>query len=245
MYIDAHTHLDYFENNIHEAIKQIEENDIVTLAHSLDIKSYEENKQYSKLSNKIIPCFGIHPWKASEYKGNLNDLIPYIEESIMIGEIGLDFHWVEDKSTYDAQRKVFYFQLEESLKRNKVICIHTKGAENEIYEFLKGYDCNKVIIHWYSGDDKVLTKLISLGCYFTISVDIGISHRSNEVLKQIPINRLLTETDGPTAQEWVNGIYGYPIVIKNVINNMARELNLEEDILKNIVSDNFNRLINA
>ena len=111
MYIDCHTHLDFFEDNIDKAIEEINNNEILTLANSMDIESYIKNKEYSKKSKFIKPCFGIHPWKAAEYTGDLQELISYIEESEIIGEIGLDYLWVEDKNTFEPQRKVFNFIL--------------------------------------------------------------------------------------------------------------------------------------
>lgn len=242
MYIDCHTHLDFFEDNIDKAIVDINKNEILTLANSMDIESYIKNKEYSMKSNFIKPCFGIHPWKAAYYKGDLQELIPYIKESEIIGEIGLDYLWVEDKSTFDIQRKVFYFILEESIKRDKVVSLHTKDAEEEIYEALKKYNYNKVIIHWYSGDIETLEKYINLGCYFTISVDMEYSEKTNEVLSKIPIDKLLLETDGPTALEWINGEYAYPSEIKKVYEKVAKFKNIEVKKLLHIVEDNFQRL---
>lgn len=243
MYIDRHTHLDFFNENIEKAIEDINKNKILTLANSMDIESYEKNKIYAKKSKYIIPTFGIHPWKASEFNGNLNKLIPYIEESKLIGEIGLDFFWIEDKSTYKKQREVFKFILKESIKRNKVITLHTKGAEEEVYNALINYNYNKVIIHWYSGDIKILNKLISLGCYFTISVDIGYSNTTEEILNKIPLNKLLVETDGPTALEWVKGEYGYPSIIKDVVCKIAKIKNISEKSLEFIIEENYKRLL--
>lgn len=244
MYIDCHTHLDFFEDKIEEAISDINDNKILTIANSMNIESYIKNKEYSKKSEFIMPCFGIHPWKAAEYKEDLQELIPYIEESEIIGEIGLDYLWVEDKSTFEPQRRIFYFMLEESIKRNKVISLHTKDAEEEIYEALKKYNYNKAIIHWYSGDINTLEKLIDLGCYFTISVDIGYSEKTYEVLSRIPIDKLLIETDGPTALEWVNGEYGYPSEIIKVYEKVAqfKDVNVNEFLV--IVGENFKRLLN-
>ena len=244
MYIDCHTHLDFFEDNIEEAIRDINDNKILTIANSMDIESYIKNKEYSKKSKFIKPCFGIHPWKAAEYKGDLQALIPYIEESEIIGEIGLDYLWVEDKSTFEPQRNIFYFILEESIKRNKVISLHTKDAEEEIYNALKKYNYSNAIIHWYSGDIITLEKLIALGCYFTISVDIGYSEKTNEVLEKIPMDRLLLETDGPTALEWVNGEYGYPKEIKNVYEKVAKYKNISMKQLITVVEENVQRLLN-
>lgn len=243
MYIDSHTHLDFFEDNIDAAIKEINNNKILTIANGMDIESYLKNKEYSKESEYIKPSFGIHPWKAAEYKGNLEALIPYIDESEIIGEIGLDFLWVEDKSTFDKQREIYNFILKESIKRNKVVSLHTKDAEEEIYKSLKKYNYNKAIIHWYSGDIETLDKFIELGCYFTISVDIGYSERTKEVLDRVPIDKLLLETDGPTALEWVNGDYGYPSEIIKVYEKVAEIKGYKIEDLINIVGKNYYNLL--
>lgn len=244
MYIDAHTHLDFFNEKIDNAIDEINNFKILTIANSMDIESYVKNKAYAQRSKYIKPTFGIHPWKATEYKGELEELIPYIEESELIGEIGLDFFWVEDKRTYDAQRRIFNFILKESIKRKKIISIHTKGAEEEIYNILKGYGYSKVIIHWYSGDSEILDKFIELGCYFTVSVDVGYSKLSEEILTRIPIDKLLVETDGPTALEWVNGDYGYPRAIIDVVENVSKRKAIPSDRLVKIIEENFFKLTN-
>lgn len=244
MYIDCHTHLDFFENNIDKAIEDINKNKILVLANSMNIESYIKNKEYSKKSEFIKPCFGIHPWKAADYKGDLKALVPYIEESEIIGEIGLDYLWVEDKSTFEPQRRIFYFILEESIKRNKVISLHTKDAEEEIYKALKKYNYSRAIIHWYSGDIKILEKLIDLGCYFTISVDMGYSEKTCEVLSKIPMDKLLLETDGPTALEWVNGDYGYPSEIIKVYEKVAKFKDIKMEELLIIIEENLKKLLN-
>lgn len=243
MYIDSHTHLESFKENIDKAIDDINRNKIITLANSMDIDSYLLNKEISKNSDFIIPIFGIHPWRAGEFRGDLKELIQYIEESKYIGEIGLDYVWVEDKNTYKKQREIFKFILKESVKRNKVVSLHTKGAEEEIYNELERYRYNKAIIHWYSGELDILDKFIQLGCYFTISVDVGYSKLTEEILREIPLERLLVETDGPTALEWVNGCYGYPSEVKNVVKKISNILNVDENKLKDIIYENWIRLM--
>ena len=244
MYIDAHNHLDFYGVNIEKAIEEINTYGIITLANSMDVESYNMNKEYAKKSQYIIPTFGIHPSRAGNFNGDLLSLIPYIEESKIIGEIGLDFLWVEDRRLDNKQREVFYFILNEAIKRNKYISLHTKNAEHEICNYLEKENYNKVIIHWYSGPLDVLDKLIELGCYFTISVDLGYSSLTEEILKRIPMNKLLVETDGPTALEWVNGKYGYPSEIKNVINNISKMKCIDEESLIEIIYNNFLSILN-
>lgn len=61
---------------------------------------------------------------------------------------------------------------------------------------------------------------------------------------KIPIDKLLVETDGPTALEWVSGEYGYPSEIKNVVKKIAHIKKISEEELINIIYDNFNRILN-
>lgn len=244
MYIDAHNHLELYEDRIEEAINCINKNNILTLACSMDIKSYIKNKEICKKSNLIIPTFGIHPNNANDYSDCLEKLDEYIIESPIIGEIGLDFHWIEDKSTYHNQIKVFEYFLKKAKDYDKVVNVHTKGAEEEILNLLRKYDIgNNTIIHWYSGDISYLKKLIAIGCYFTVSVDIPYSKVTQEIVKYIPIDKILAETDGPTALQWINGEYPMPSFIKNVYYDISKLKNIDENELKTQIKSNFIRLV--
>lgn len=193
----------------------------------MDEESYLKNIEISKKSDYIVPIFGIHPWRV---KNNIDvdKFEYYIKNTPLIGEIGLDFHWIEDKDTYPHQIKVFEFFLQSAKKYDKYINIHTKGCEELILNLLKKYDISsQSIIHWYSGDKDTLKKLIDAKCYFTGSVDLGYIKHSKDIIKEIPANKLLAETDGPTALQWVNGTYGMPDEIKNVYKNICEIKNLD------------------
>ena len=198
----------------------------------MDEESYLKNIEISKKSDYIVPIFGIHPWRV---KNNIDvdKFEYYIKNTPLIGEIGLDFHWIEDKDTYPHQIKVFEYFLQSAKKYDKYINIHTKGCEELILNLLKKYDISsQSIIHWYSGDKDTLKKLIDAKCYFTGSVDLGYIKHSKDIIKEIPANKLLAETDGPTALQWVNGTYGMPDEIKNVYKNICQIKNLDIEEFK-------------
>ena len=228
MYIDFHNHIDFYKDEeIDSVINCINLNNIKIIACSMDEESYLKNIEISKKSDYIVPIFGIHPWRV---KNNIDvdKFEYYIKNTPLIGEIGLDFHWIEDKDTYPHQIKVFEFFLQSAKKYDKYINIHTKGCEELILNLLKKYDISsQSIIHWYSGDKDTLKKLIDAKCYFTGSVDLGYIKHSKDIIKEIPANKLLAETDGPTALQWVNGTYGMPDEIKNVYKNICEIKNLD------------------
>ncbi|EPZ62324.1 tatD related DNase family protein [[Clostridium] sordellii ATCC 9714] len=138
MYIDFHNHLDFYDKeDINKIIYEIENNKITILACSMDEKSYLYNKELSKLSKYIVPIFGIHPNKAHENRENIDKYDSLIKDSQLIGEIGLDFYWIEDKNTYKSQIKVFEYFLIQARKYSKYINVHTKGAEELVLELIK------------------------------------------------------------------------------------------------------------
>lgn len=117
----------------------------------MDLPAYRRNLQISEMCDLVLPTFGVHPWNAPEYVDRLENLSEDVEQRPMIGEIGLDHYFVEDTSTYSDQRKVFEFFLDATKEQQKIINLHTKGAEKEVLELLDRYDIPRVIVHWYSG----------------------------------------------------------------------------------------------
>src|SRR3990170_8996225 len=197
MFIDAHVHLDKYGDLLDEALRQIEQERIFTVATAMDVPSYLELQKIGERSELILPTFGIHPRRAAEYVDRLPEIIRYIEASPAIGEIGLDFHWVKDPSTYPAQRKVLEYFFAAAREQKKFVNLHTKGGEKEILDLLEKYDIQRAIIHWYSGPMDILRAMITFGCYFTVGVEVHYSKHIKAIAKEIPDHLLLTETDNP------------------------------------------------
>jgi len=86
----------------------------------------------------------------------------------MIGEVGLDHYFVEDAATYPAQKKVFEYLLGAAGEQDKIVTLHTKGAEGEVLEALDRYGIRRAIVHWYSGPLDILRGLVARGAYFTV-----------------------------------------------------------------------------
>src|SRR6266571_5295095 len=102
MFVDAHAHLDKYGDLLDEALQQIQQHRIFTIATAMDLPSYFQLQQIAERSDLVLPTFGVHPRRAPEYADRLDELSLFIEQSPAIGEIGLDFHWVEYSSQYPA-----------------------------------------------------------------------------------------------------------------------------------------------
>jgi TatD DNase family protein len=245
MLIDAHVHLDKYGDRLDDALKEIETEQIFTVATAMDVPSYLELQRIAERSNLVLPTFGIHPRRAAEYADRLPEIGRHIETSPAIGEIGLDFHWVKDASTYPAQRKVLEYFIAAAAEQKKFVNLHTKAGEKEILDLLGKYGVKRAIIHWYSGPIDILKAMIDHGCYFTIGVEVLYSDHIKDIAKAIPDHLLLTETDNPGALRWLKKTdeIGMPTAIKEVVKALAAlRLSTFEEITRSIHT-NFTRLI--
>jgi len=245
MLIDAHVHLDKYGDRIDEALKEIETQRIYTVATAMDVPSYLELQRIAERSNLVLPTFGIHPRRATDYANRLQEIGRHIEKSPAIGEIGLDFHWVKDASTYPAQRKVLEYFIAAAAEQNKFVNLHTKAGEKEILDLLETYDVRRAIIHWYSGPMDILRAMIDFGCYFTIGVEVLYSDYIKSIAKAVPDHLLLTETDNPGALRWLkkNDEIGMPAAIRDVVNTVAELRHSTSETIESLVQTNFVRII--
>lgn len=246
MLIDAHCHLDKylhkrFGGNIERILREIELYGILSLSNSMDISSHRINKQIAKKCKYVIPTFGIHPWNAHKYVGKKDLVKKLIRNSDFIGEIGLDFFFIKDKCQHDAQKKIFELFLEES--EDKLISVHTKGAEKETFDLLRDYGKRKVIIHWYSGNLGPLKQMISERYYFTVGPELLVSPHIKKIAQAIPLDRILTETDNPGGPASFLGSNCSPKLVKQLIPALAKAKRQPLEELERKIEETFSKLI--
>jgi TatD DNase family protein len=225
MLIDAHSHVDRYDlvgdHALESAIAEIAQHRILTVSNSMDGPSYKRTLEIGKMCDWVVPIFGVHPWNAPQYVDCLRDCSAAIESSPMIGEIGLDHFFVEDSSAYAAQRKVFEFFLSAAREQNKIVNVHTKGAERDVLELLDRYQLPRAIVHWYSGPLDAFRELVARKAYFTVGIEVLYSEHIQTIAQEIPSGQLLTETDNPGGPQGFIGRPGTPVLLKDVLRGIA------------------------
>lgn len=246
MLIDAHAHLDRYDlvgqNAAEAALAEIEQHQILTISNSMDPSSYERNLEIAAGSGLVLPIFGVHPWNAPEWAGRLDELNALAEKSPMLGEIGLDHHFVREAEAYPAQQQVLEFFLTLAYDRDKVVQLHTKGAEAEVLELLDRYQIRRAVVHWYSGPLDVLRDLIARGFYFTAGLEVQHSDHVRAIAREIPADRLLTETDNPGGPRGYLGRPGTPALIHQVVKGLAEARDVGPEEIRRTVHENLLRL---
>ena len=201
---------------------EINEHRILTLSVSMDVESYAKAITIARSSTYVLPTFGIHPWEAHRYCHRLDEIEPYLKMTPLVGEAGLDFHWVEDKSQYPCQVAVFEHQCAWARRLSKPMNLHTKGAEREVLEAIHRFDIVSPIIHWYSGPTELIDSYLKAGCYFTIGVEVLRSAGAQQIARIVPADRVLLETDNPGGYEWLTRQAGMPAILLEVLAAVSR-----------------------
>ena len=247
MLIDAHSHVDRYdlvgEGALEAALAEIVQHGIFTISNSMDLPSYKRNLAIGERCDLVLPIFGVHPWNAAQYADRLEDLGEAIEQSPMLGEIGLDYYFVKDASEYPAQRKVFEFFLAAAREQGKIINLHTKGAEEAALELLDRHDIPRAIVHWYSGPLDVFRELVARGVYFTVGAEVLYSEHIQTIAREIPSEHLLTETDNPGGPKGFMGGPGMPLLVKDVIRGIAEARKTTIEAIVRAVQANLAELI--
>ncbi len=247
MLIDAHSHLDRYdllgEGLLESALEEIVQHRIFTISNSMDFPAYRRNLEIGEMCDLVLPTFGVHPWNAPQYAHRLNDLSEAVEQSPMIGEIGLDFFFVKDGSEYPDQRKVFEFFLAAASEQGKIVTLHTKGAEEAVLESLDRYDIPRAIVHWYSGPMDIFRELVARGVTFTVGVEVLYSEHIQAIAQEIPSRQLLTETDNPGGPKGFIGGPGMPILVRDVVQALGELRKTTVEVITQTVQSNLIDLI--
>lgn len=201
--IDTHTHINCIDDfSIDEILKNASDNGveklIVPSAYASDIDIVAE--LVSKYEN-VYGLLGVHP---SEVKGWTDDLIDKIKECakspkiVGIGEIGLDYYW--DKSFNDLQKEVFIKQIKLANELNFPISVHDREAHKDSFDILTEFNKNSIVImHCFSGSVEFMHECVKQGWYIAIGGVVTFKNaiKMKEVAKEVPIDKLLIETDAP------------------------------------------------
>jgi TatD DNase family protein len=246
MYVDAHAHLDGYaelgSESLDQALAETERFRVLTISNSMDPPSYARNLEIAARSPLVLPAFGVHPWNAHLYAGRRGELAGLMAESPIFGEIGLDRFFVKEASRYPAQREVFELFLAAAAEQDKIVIIHTKGAEREALETIDRYALRRVVIHWYSGPASVFREMAARGFYFTVGSEVMRLEKIRRIAREIPRDRLLTETDNPGGPRSVFGRTGMPSILPDIVGALAEARGMAPEELAMTVRANLLRL---
>lgn len=252
MFIDSHCHLDrlnlaLYNNDLNNVIKNAQQQGVnEMLCVSVDLESYPAMLETITPYSFIHASCGQHPL----YQDALVD--PSILEAycrhdkvVAVGETGLDAFYAPE--TISVQTQSFIDHVEVATKVNKPLIIHTREARDETIAILKNGNADKVggVLHCFTESLAMAKQAIDMGFYISISGIVTFKNASElrDVVKALPLDRLLIETDSPyLAPVPHRGKENQPAFVKDVAEFIANLKQVPVEELARVTSKNFHDL---
>jgi TatD DNase family protein len=238
--VDAHCHIDLFPSPA-KIVAAIEERCVHTIAVTNAPFVFEHTQELAKRSRFIHAALGLHPELIASHGSQLNQMLSLLSETRFIGEVGLDYV-TSDRSLRQQQAAVFSRILEEcAALGNKIITVHSRRSARDVIAAVGPNFPGRVILHWFSGTGAEAKKALAYGLWFSVNIAMAQSANGQNILRDLPRDRVLTETDGPFVK--VSGQAQTPSDVAAVLPVLASIWNVPEAEVRSIVAQNFQRLL--
>ena len=197
--VDYHCHLDLYPD-FESLIKDCEQKQIYTVAVTTTPRAWPRNHALTKQLSYVKAALGLHPQLVAQFSGELRLWEHYLPEANFIGEVGLDAGPAYYGS-FDLQKNIFEHIVKRcSAMGEKILTIHSVRAAAQILDIVEKQQLlkhNKAVLHWFTGSISEAKRAIDMGCYFSVNLPMLSSSKGIELIKLIPKQLVLTETDGP------------------------------------------------
>lgn len=254
-FFDNHCHLndEKFDEDREKIINQLQENQISRcIVAGYDIASSKKAIEIAKNNQFIYTTCGISPNDITQEEEKMWKELDKIQKIVMenkdkvkaIGEIGLDYYWNQDNKKF--QKEVFIRQINIANELDLPIVIHTREAIIDTIDILKNNEVyNKGVFHCCPQNRELIKEALKLGFYISFAGPITFKNSKNaeEIVKMVPNDRILIETDSPyLSPEPVRRTRNTPINVKHVANKIAQFKGLNVEQIANITFENANRI---
>jgi TatD DNase family protein len=241
--VDFHCHLDLYPNHA-DAVEEAERGRVFTLAVTTTPRAWPRNYELTKDTHYIRAALGLHPQLVAKHHHELKLWEEYLPQTRYGGEVGLDAS-PRFYASFELQKDIFRRVLASCARDGgKIITVHSVRATKITLEMLQEHlpeSRGKVVLHWFTGTKAQIKKAVALGYYFSINSEMLDDPIRRELVKGIPVDRLLTETDGPFTKTFGNP--SKPVDVAHTIDQLAALHFLDPEEVKVIIRNNLLNLL--
>lgn len=220
--VDFHCHLDLYPDHA-VAVREAEAAGVFTLAVTTTPRAWLRNHELAQRTKHVRAALGLHPQLVAERAGELPLWEHHLAETAYVGEVGLDAGARFYKSM-DAQKHVFRQVLTRCAEAGgKILTVHSVRSVPAVLDMIERYlpqERGTVVLHWFTGSKSEARRAASLGCYFSVNLQMTRSDRGRALVADLPMDRVLTETDGPFTE--IDGRPAEPGDVQTTIEAVAR-----------------------
>ena len=255
MTTDSHCHLSQedYDVPVHQVIQEAQKVGVgCVMGVACEAKYWPELIHLIQKEKNVYGAIGLHPEYANyDYNHDLDRLIGLFKKNsklLAVGEMGLDYH--EAPNTINAQKDLFFKQIQIAHTLKKPIMIHTRDAEEDTIRFLKQANTEKLlscqgVIHCFTGTEKLAKEALGLGFYISASGVITFKSAQDlrDVFKDIPLDKLLVETDAPwLAPTPYRGKKNQPAYVQKTLEKLSEIKGISVLEMEKITDNNFKKL---
>ncbi len=199
---DSHAHYDdrAFKDDLPQVIEDMKSQGVQGVINcGVNLSSSLKCLDLAKKYDTFYTAVGIHPEDINlSAPFNPDDFLPLVNDkkTVAIGEIGLDYHW--NTQPAEIQKQWFENQLDFAKQTNLPVIVHDRESHKDVLEILKRHKPVGVL-HCFSGSKEMAKEILTLGMYIGIGgvVTFKNARKTLEVVSELPLDRLLLETDAP------------------------------------------------
>ena len=248
MYFDTHAHLDdgRFAEDRSELIKHMQAGGVSLIVNvGADMEGSRQSVILSKDYDFIYAAVGLHPYDAQTMtEHELSELYNLAKNPkvVAIGEIGLDYHY--DEADTDKQKEWFYRQIKLAEELSLPYIVHDREAHADCLEIIKKSGYFRGVMHCYSGSTEMAKELTNLGFYISFAGPVTFKNgkKAKEAAKNVPLDRLLIETDSPyLSPEPYRGQRNDSSKVRYVAKEIAALRDMTEEEIAKITLENGKR----
>lgn len=248
--IDTHAHFDneFYDKSVNEVIDDCFDSGVTGIIFAgTDLETSKSVIDYTKLHKGVYAVIGVHPSDEKAFDEEFINFVKLNKDKIVgVGEIGLDYHF--EPFSKERQKEIFVKQIELAITLNLPIVVHQRDCTEDCLSIVKEYADKlkrKGVIHCYTGSVEIAKQYVELGFMLGIG---GVATFKNaksvvEVIKQIPLESLVVETDSPyLAPEPFRGKVNNSSMVRYVLQKISELKNIPFEVAECVTDENAKRM---
>lgn len=205
MFFDTHAHYDdeQFDADRDQVLRSLPERGIGYVVNpGCNLDSSQKAVEYAETYPHVYAAVGVHPSDAADFTPETVDALRTLAKEHpkvrAIGEIGLDYYW-EDYAAHDVQKACLSAQMELARELDLPVLFHDREAHGDSLAMVRSFPNVRGVMHCYSGSLEDAKVLVDRGWMlsFTGSVTFKNARKAPEVIRWLPLDRIMIETDSP------------------------------------------------
>lgn len=241
--VDFHCHLDLYPQHS-EMVAECEREAVFTLSVTTTPRAWPQNQRLAAGTKYVRIALGLHPQLVKDCAAEIDIWREYLPHARYIGEVGLDAG-PQFYGSFALQKEVFEKVLREcALQGEKILTVHSVRAVRTVLDMLEAHfpaSRGVPVLHWFTGTRAEAERAAQLGAYFSVNAEMLRNERHRKTVASLPLNRILTETDGPFTK--VGDRSSRPSDVRQTLEAIAAARAMPAAELADIVVNNLKNLV--